>query len=477
MSTSSVAGLGSSQITSELDTIEERLQAPITQLTDQITTDKAEISAFGTIQGAISSLSSSLSGIEDVSTINTRTAAGGGGVFTATAGSAAQKGTFNVNVNALASVQEIFSTTKATSSASAAAKLGSGSGTLTFNLKGGKTETVTVGSGSMTLNGIASAINKVAGGVQAGVVSTANGAELTLQSSATGSSQAFSVSGTGTLAKFDFSSANPPSANASAPVKLAQTASNASLTINGVPITSTSNKISSALTGVSLTLTAKGNSTLTIGSSINGISSAVGKVATDLNTAISTIAKQTLFVGSSNSASASASASAPKSGALAGNFTAEGISNQLLSAVSGAAASGMSSNSIGLTVSSKGAVALNAATFASAFAKNPTAVQTLLGKISSALGTVTKQALGTSTGTSGGTGNSVGEGTLTAQTDALQNTITSINSNISQMEKADTTQLDSVAAEFSAAESAASNASVTSLFLSIFTGSGSSSSS
>jgi flagellar hook-associated protein 2 len=475
MSTSSVAGLGSSQITSELDTIEERLQAPITQLTDQITTDKAEISAFGTIQGAISTLSSSLSGIEDVSTINTRTAAGGGGFFTATAGSAAQKGTFNVNVNALASVQEIFSSTTTTNSASAAAKLGAGSGTLTFNLKGGKTETVTVGSGSMTLNGIASAINKVAGGVQAGVVSTANGAELTLQSSATGSSQAFSVSGTGTLAKFDFSSASPPSANASAPLKLAQTASNASLTINGVPVTSTSNKISSALTGVSLTLTAKGNSTLTIGSSINGISSAVGKVATDLNTAISTIAKQTLFVGSSTSASASASA--PKSGALAGNFTAEGISNQLLSAVSGAAASGMSSNSIGLTVSSKGAVALNAATFASAFAKNPTAVQTLLGKISSALGTVTKQALGTSTGTSGGTGNSVGEGTLTAQTDALQNTITSINSNISQMEKADTTQLDSVAAEFSAAESAASNASVTSLFLSIFTGSGSSSSS
>lgn len=468
MSTSSVAGLGSSQITSELDTIEQRLQAPITQLQDQITTDKADISAFGTIQGAISTLSSSLSGIEDVSTINTRTAAGGGGIFTATAGSAAQTGTFNVNVSALASVQEIFSTTQATGSASAAANLGSG-GTLTFTLKGGKTETVTVGSGSATLNGIASAINKVAGGVKAGVVSTAKGAELTLQSSATGSSQAFSVSGTGTLAKFDFSSASTPSANA--PVQVAQTAGNANLTINGVPVTSTSNKISSALTGVSLTLTAKGTSTLTIGSSTNGISSAVGKVATDLNSAISTIAKQTLFVGSSPAASASASA--PKSGALAGNFTAEGISNQLLSAVSGAAASGVSSNSIGLTVSSKGAVALNTATFASAYAKNPTAVQTLLGKISSALGTVTKQALGSSTGTSGGTGNSVGEGTITAQTDALQNTVTSINNNISQMEKTDTAQLKATAAEFTAAESAASNASVTSLFLSIFTGSNS----
>ncbi|HVE22008.1 MAG TPA: flagellar filament capping protein FliD [Acidocella sp.] len=470
----SISGLGSSQITSELNTIEQRLQAPITELQDQAATDKAEISSWGTIQGAISTLSSSLSGIEDVSTINTRTATGGGGFFTATAGSAAQTGTFNVNVKSLASVQEIFSSTAATSSASAAATIGAGSGSLTFTLKGGKTETVQVGSGSMTLNGIAAAINKVAGGVKAGVVSTANGAELTLQSSATGSSQAFSVNGTGTLAKFDFSSGSSPSANA--PMQLAQKAGNAALTINGVPITSTSNDISSALTGVSLNLTATGTSTLTIGSSTNSVSSAVNKVATDLNAAISTIAKQTLFV-SASSASASASASSgKKSGALAGNINAENISNQLLSAVSGAAASGMTSNLIGLTVSSKGAVALNATTFASAFAKNPTAVTKLLGQIETSLSTVTKQALGSSTSTSAGTSVSAGEGIITAQTNALQNTVTSVNSEISQMEKTDTTQLDTIAAAFTAAESAATNASITSLFLDSFLGTSSTSS-
>ena len=259
---SSVSGLGSSQITSELDTYEERLQAPITQLDDQVTTDKADISAWGTIQGSISTLSTSLSGIEDLSTINTRTASvGAGGAFTATASSAAQTGTYNVNVKALASVQEIYSTA---SNTTASAKIGSGkSGSLTFTLGSGtktKTETVAVGSGSMTLNGIASAINKMAGGVKAGVVSTANGAELTLQSSATGASQAFTVkagSSNPALAKFDYTSTTSSGTTepSSSVMKLAQSAANSSLTINGVPITATSNKISSAMTGVSLTLT------------------------------------------------------------------------------------------------------------------------------------------------------------------------------------------------------------------------------
>ena len=174
--------------------------------------------------------------------------------------------------------------------------------------------------------------------------------------------------------------------------------------------------------------------------------------------------------------SSSSASSAPKTGALAGNYTAESISNQLLSAVSGAAASGVTSNSIGLTVSSKGAVALNSTTFASAYAKNPTAVQNLLTQIYSSLSTTTKQALGSSTSTSGGTTASVGAGTIAAQTNSYQNTITSINTEITQMEKTDTVELNNLAAAYSTAESAATDASITSMYLNIFTSSSSSSS-
>ncbi|HTJ91011.1 MAG TPA: flagellar hook protein, partial [Acidocella sp.] len=58
---------------------------------------------------------------------------------------------------------------------------------------------------------------------------------------------------------------------------------------------------------------------------------------------------------------------------------------------------------------------------------------------------------------------------------SYQNTVTSLNSEISQMEKTDTTELENVAAAYSAAESAATNASITSMYLGIFTSTSSSS--
>ncbi|HEY1858027.1 flagellar filament capping protein FliD [Acidocella sp.] len=468
---STISSLGSSQISSEITDYEDRLAEPVTQLDAQITTDKADISAWGTIQGTLSTLSTSLSGIADLSTINTRNASvGTSSVLSATAGSAAQTGTYSVDVKSLASVQEIYSSAAVAKTASA--KLGSATGnsTLSFTIGSGskaKTETVTVGSGSMTLNGIASAINKMAGGVKAGVVTTATGAELTLQSSSTGASQAFSVSGTGSLAQFDYS--NSTTGTTSPMMFSAQTAKNSSLTLNGVPIIRSSNNISSAMPGVSLTLTSKGSSTLNIGSSPTAITSAVGTVASDLNSALSTISKETFWAGSSTTTASASASSAAKSGGLAGNTTAESISNQLLSAVSGAAASGMTSNSIGLTVSSKGTVALDSTTFAAAYTQNPTAVQKLLGEIQTSLSTATKQALGSSTSTSSDSTATVGGGTIAAQTDSYTNTITSINTEISQMEKTDTVELNNLAAAYSTAESAATNASVTQMYLDIYT--------
>ncbi len=129
----------------------------------------------------------------------------------------------------------------------------------------------------------------------------------------------------------------------------------------------------------------------------------------------------------------------------------------------------MTSNSIGLTVSSKGAVALNSTTFASAYAKNPTAVQNLLSQIYTGLSTATKQALGSSTSTSSGPALRWARARSRRRPTPSTNTITSINSEISQMEKTDTTELDNLAAAYSTAESAATNASITSMYLDIFT--------
>jgi flagellar hook-associated protein 2 len=454
-----VSSLGSSQISSEISTVEARLEKPITALQDQQTTDKAIISAWGVVSGSVSSLSTALAGIKDISTINNRSATSTlSTVATATAANTAAVGQYSLTGVTLAKTQEIYSAVLGSGSA----KLGSGSGSLTITLKGGKTEQVQVGSGSLTLNGVAAAVNKLAGGVQASVIGTSTGARLVLQGSATGSSQAFSVQGTGALQKFDYSSAGT---GGSGSFTRAQAAGNASFSINGVPVTSTTNTITTAVSGVTIALAGSGSTTLSVSSSPGGIANAVDSVATSLNAALSSIAKETAFTATSSTSSTS-SASSATAGPLLGNFTATDLTNQLLTSVSGAAASGVTSNTIGLSVSSTGSVSFNSATFAAAYAKNPTAVTTLINQIYKSLSTVTTGALGSS-GTNG---------SINAQTTGLNDDVTSINSQIASITTSNNDQLQILVQEYTAAETASTSASITESYLSIFNSSTSGSS-
>jgi flagellar hook-associated protein 2 len=458
----SVATLGSAQISSELSQVEARLQKPVTNLDNQISTDKADISAWGNISGAISSLSGALAGIKDVATINNKTVTSTSNtVATASAAIGAATGIYSLTNVTLAKTQEIYSTLLG----SGAAALTGGAGSLNFTLKSGKTEKVSVGSGSLTLNGVAAAINKVAGGVQASVVGTAAGARLVLQSSATGSSQAFSVTGTGALAQFTYASGSANSTEIRA-----QKASNAALSLNGVPVTSKTNTLGSAVSGLTITLTGSGTSTLTVSSAPTELSGALSAVASSLNSAISTIAKAIKYVPAS-SATASGSAKAAQSGPLLGNFTATDLSSQLLSAVSGAAASGVSAAGIGLSVSSAGAVSFSTASFATAYAKNPAAVQALVSQIYKTLDRISTGAIGGSG--SGTTAKSTGS--IGAQTASLNGIITSINTQIEQIDKENGAQIQILIKEYTAAENAQTQASITQSYLDIFTNTSSSS--
>ena len=461
---SSVSSLGSSQISSELSQVEARLQAPITQLNNEVTTDKADISAWGTISGAVSTLSQSLAGISNISTINNLTTSSTQNtVATATAAIGAQTGTFTLSGVKLAKSQEIYSALQS----SAKAALSGGAGSLTISLSNGKSENISVGSGSLTLSGVAAAINKTPGGVQASVISTSQGARLVLQGSATGSSQAFSVKGTGALASFAYA---PGSANSTEVVT--QSAKNASLAINGVPVTSASNTLGSAISGVTISLVGSGSTTVSVTQSSTQLSTALSSVATSLSSVLSTIATQTAFVPAS-SATASASAKAAKSGPLLGNFTATDLSTQLLSALSGAAASGLSANAIGLTVGANGKVSFNSTTFGSALAKNPTGVQALVGKIYSTLDGIATGAIGTSASTT--TGAAATTGSIAAQMTSLQDSITSINSQVAQITKENNAQLNILVQEYSAAESESTSAQITQSYLDVFTSTGNSS--
>ncbi len=437
---STVSSLGSSQVSSEISQVETRLQAPITNLDNQVTGDKAEISAWGASSGAMSTLSNSLAGISDLGSINNRAVTSStNAVATATAAIGAPIDTFNLTNVVLAKAQEIYSALQGSAGAP------------------GKTEQVAVGSGSLTLSGAAAAINKVGGGVQANVVSTSAGARLVFQSSSTGSSQAFSVAGTGALAKFSYS----PGSSGSE--KLGQSAANAILNINGVPVTSSTNQLGSAVSGLTISLAGSGNTTLSVSSSMSGLSAAVSSVASNLNAALSMIAKETAYVPPSSSSASSTT----KSGPLLGNFTATNLQNQLLTAVSAAAASGLSAAAIGFKVSSAGAVSFDSTSFSAAYVKNPAAVQALITQIYQSLDNVSTGAIGT---TSGATHSS---GSVGAQTTSLQGMITSLENQVTQISKSNNDQLQTLIQQYTVAESASTAEQVAQSYLSIFTNSAS----
>ncbi|WP_297444191.1 flagellar filament capping protein FliD, partial [Acidocella sp.] len=279
--------------------------------------------------------------------------------------------------------------------------------------------------------------------------------------SATGSAAAFTVSGTGAMAQFSY---NPTGAAGSE--ILAQSASDASVTLNGIPITSTSNVLSSAVGGLTISLAGTGSSVISVSSSPTGLSSSVAAIATSLNTAISTIAKQTKYVPASSASSAASSGGSAKSGALLGNFSATSLKNDLMSSVSGLVASGVSAAAVGLSINSAGSVSFNATSFASEYAQNPGAVQKLVGDLYAKLNNITVGAIGASSAaTATGTAET---GFIAAQTTALNGVVTSLNSQISSIQQQNAAAIKTLLSQYTAAETKSSSASITEAYLSIF---------
>src|SRR3984885_668603 len=139
-------------------------QALITNQTQAVTT---QISALGTLKSALSTFQSSLSALDAPTAFNAQAATSSNTtVFSATVGSSAPVGTYNVTVSALAQAQQLLSK-PFTGDGSAAI----GTGTLQVSL-GGTSFNVDIGSGNDSLSGIAAAINSASGnpGVTATVI-------------------------------------------------------------------------------------------------------------------------------------------------------------------------------------------------------------------------------------------------------------------------------------------------------------------
>jgi flagellar hook-associated protein 2 len=230
------------------------LQNKAGEYTTRIDSLKQLNTALATLTGAAEGLTS-----RDLGT-GRSVSTGDATIITASATSAANLGSFDLSISRLATnlsqASRSFSSTTAPILANSAT-------TATFELrKGGATSGIsfTIDSNSNTLEGLRDAINNKNAGITASIVDVSGdgtGNQLVLSSKDTGASgrvELVETTSTGTLTDLNIRSLNPPDNDF--------TKLDASLTLNGLSISRSTNSFSDAVTGVTFNLKKVGSTTI-----------------------------------------------------------------------------------------------------------------------------------------------------------------------------------------------------------------------
>jgi flagellar hook-associated protein 2 len=337
--------------------------------TQQATT---QISAVGTLKGALSTFQTSLAALDTPDAFNAETATSSSPTsLTASAGSGAVAGTYSVSVTQLAQAQQLVSKPILGDGSAVV-----GTGTLKVSL-GAASFNVTLNGTNDTVAGLAAAINSASGnpGVTATVITGTDGAHLILSSTVTGAANSIQVAETdgGTaLSALTYSTGSTTNYTQNSP------AQDAIFSISGISHTSSSNTVSDALSGVTLSLlattaagTGAGSSVnLTVANDTSAITTNVGAFVTAYNTLAASIAT----LGSYDSTTGTA-------GPMLGDALLSGIQNEIRSKLYSVVNTGSSTYnslaSIGITTKSDGTLSLNSSTLQTALTSAPSAVSSL----------------------------------------------------------------------------------------------------
>ncbi|WP_220809112.1 flagellar filament capping protein FliD [Noviherbaspirillum aridicola] len=282
-STSGVSsGLDVNSIVSQLMAIEQR---PLAKLAQKEASYQAKVSAFGSVSSALSTFQDALGKLADPAKYQGMSASvGDATILTASAGTKAAAGSYNINVTQLPQAQ----TLKSAGMGSSTAKIGTGAETtITFQFgsydttaasdgvypDGTKftqsatrtTGTIKIDGTNNSLQGIRDAINKAGLGVTATIISdgSATPNRLVLTSDKTGAASNMKIAVSGDTALQDLLAFDPTTAGGQ---KMTQAAAgqNALLTVNGISISSETKSVSDAIQGVTLNVLKAGSTTFSV---------------------------------------------------------------------------------------------------------------------------------------------------------------------------------------------------------------------
>ena len=219
-------------------------------LSAQQTKIQSKISAYGSLQAAISGVQAALSALATpqqfegtIVTITDKT------IASATTDSSASAGTYSLAVTQLATGAKLVSSPVVGSTTAV------GTGTLKISI-GGKSFNVVIDSTNNTLSGITSAINAAAAGtgVAATLVTANDGVRLVLGGATTGAANGITVTQSGGDGGLNSLVYDP--ANSNTHLTQLQAAQDAIVKLDGNTYNSASNVVQGLLTGVTLNLTA-----------------------------------------------------------------------------------------------------------------------------------------------------------------------------------------------------------------------------
>lgn len=372
-------GIGSNldvnSIVSQLMQIEQR---PLTQLNAKEANYQAQLTAWGSLKGALSSFQNAVRGLNDTSRFNSLKASSSDAtVASASATSIAAAGSYAVNISQLAQSQKLVAAGQTTMTAAigtgAATTLTFDFGTIsggaftaydpaagtggtyvgsTFTSSGSGTKTVTIDATNNSLAGIRDAINNAGIGVTASIINDGGASpyRLVLSSETSGAagSLKIGVSGDATIAGL---LAHNPAGTQS--MRETVTAQNTVMTVNGVQVSKSGTTVTDAIPGVTLSALKTGASTITVARDTASVKSAVESFVKAYNDAEKTLKDISAY-----------NAETKESAILQGDSTVRSIRSQLRSILNQALPGGASLNTlsqVGVSFQKDGSLALDSA--------------------------------------------------------------------------------------------------------------------
>lgn len=421
-----LTGFGGFDTETIINSLIQQASAPVRLLQSQQQDVQSKITSLQSLSANVLNLRAAADGLVDSTLFGSATASSSNSAaVSATAASGAPAGSYTVAVTTLARPETQISNTGYAATTSVVGT----SGSLTINIGTSNNQPITINATNNTLSGLRDAINGANLGVTASIVNTGVGAtpyKLVLTGNTSGQSNTISVTGNIDGQPYSFT--------------VTQAAASASLTVNGIGITSNSNTITGAVPGLTLNLLQPNSSaTVTVSAATDQIKTKISSLVTSFNALNSFFVTQSTVNKTTN-----------RAGVLAGDFTFSSVRSSVRGSFSSTVSNGgffSSLAALGLEFQNDGSLVINDATLSDALNNRLSDVQKFFqGTAANGFANTLQNTLKSLTDPV--------DGVLTLATTTLQGTVTNLQDSIDRLQARIALQRKSLQQQFQAAQEA-----------------------